>query len=259
MRAILYIAALIITACSSPKPENIYSEQSIESITTIMDLKSHYLGSTHQITEDLIIQGRVTANDMFGELDGRIVLQDDSGGIEVYIDGDDLHSSYPLNNTLTLNCSGLWFASRGDSYGALVMGDYPTSYDPVDGISSQRLSARLISNETDETTYTPNRYTLSQISTSLISSCIILESIKFQDVDTNESLLDYDQYDELGYCRRTMECMTSGLTIELYIPYTLDYRNVTIAQIENYDNSYYVLVDRYNGYYSIQLIGMGRY
>lgn len=251
---------ILLYGCKSPTPTNIFEDEdgsSTYSTITISELKAKYLGSTHQIVDDIFIDATVVATDMFGELEGRMVLQDDSGGIEVYIDEERLYESYQLYSVITLNCSGLWLASRGGSNGTLVMGSYPTSYDPVDGISSTQFDARVIEYQIGKNTYDYNYYHLSDLSTSLISSCVVMQSLSFTDVDSNETLFDYDQYDELGYCRRTMECQQSGLTIDLYIPDTIVYPNLSISQIEDANGNYLVLIDRYASNYSIQLVGMG--
>ncbi len=256
----MILISISLLGCSSPTPTNIYAgdgEVTLESRVSISELKSHYLGSTHQIMDDLIIEARVVATDMFGELEGRMVLQDDSGGIEVYVDGESLYESYQLYSYITLNCSGLWLASRGGSNGALVMGDYPTAYDPVDAISSSMFETRVLAYKSSDEAYEYKSYNLSDISTALISSCVVMQSLQFVDVESYETLFDYDQYDELGYCRRSMECQKSGLTIDLYIPKTVSYANIPISMIEDVDGDYLVLIDRYYSSYSIQLINMG--
>lgn len=267
MRRLPYIIALLalIISCS-PSPVNIYSGDGDDGgdggdggpkTVSISELKSYYKGSTHQIIDDLTVEAIIVANDIMGELDGRMVIQDSSGGIEVYIDSDEIYNSYPINNTITLNCSGLWFASRGGDYGAVVMGAYPTSYDVVDGVSLTQFASRVSSIEECSTALNPSRYTLSEIGVELVSSCIIIESLVFAEGDPWDSLFDYDQYTEYGYCRRTMECQLSGETIELYIPTTINYSTVPLMIFDNYEGSYYVLLDRYAGNYSIQLINMG--
>lgn len=266
--SLLAICIALLLGCSSPNPTNIYSNNingdgngssSLANTLSISELKSYYLGSTHQITDDIRISARVVATDMFGELEGRMVLQDDSGGIEIYIDQEKLYESYQLYSYITINCTGLWLASRGGSNGTLVMGAYPSAYDPVDGLSSTQFETCLVEYKTADEAYEYKFCTLSDLSTSLISSCVVMQSLEFVDADSDETLFDYEQYEELSYCRRTMVCQQSGVTIDLYIPDTIVYPDVSISQIERSSGNYLVLIDRYTSQYSIQLIGMGNY
>ena len=258
--SIVYLALLL--GCSSPSPTNIFDSDggsALDNTISISELKSYYLGSTHQITDDIRISARVVATDMYGELEGRMVLQDDSGGIEIYIDEENLFESYQLYSYITINCSGLWLASRGGTNGTLVMGSYPTAYDPVDGLSTSQFEARILEYKTSSEAYNFTKCTLSELSTSLLSSCVVMQSLSFVDVDSYDTLFDYDQYEELGYCRRTMMCQLTDRTIDLYIPETISYPDIPLLAIEKSSGEYLVLVDRYTSQYSIQLVNMGSY
>ena len=135
------------------------------------------------------------------------------------------------------------------------MGDYPTTYDVVDKIEASNFATRVLSYKPDN--FTPKSYTLSELNESLVSSSFIIESIQFIDIDANAPLFDHDQYEEHGYCRRTMECLLSGERIPLNTPSSLSYRDVPFFLIER--DNYLVTLDRYAGKYSLQLVGMGRY
>lgn len=260
MKRILSILTLSLLISCNIEPTDIFDEDnggSGAAEVTVMELKSLYRTSTQQIVEDITIEGLVVANDMFGEFCNRIFIQDESGGIEIYVDGDELFNDYPLYNRVKIYCSGLWLAKRGGSDGTLVMGDYPTSYDVVDMISTTNFTTRIQSNATSSEPFTPESYTLSEIDESLVSSSFVIESLRFVDVESFDSLFDYEQYDEYGYCRRTLECELSGESIGLYLPSTLSYRDVVISLIER--DRYLVILDRYYGSYTLQLVGMGSY
>ncbi len=76
--------------------------------TTIMDLKKMYKGVLLPITSDIIIKGIVVANDESGNFYKTIVLQDESGGIELKMDASYLYNTYKLGQEVYIKCNGLY-------------------------------------------------------------------------------------------------------------------------------------------------------
>ncbi len=97
---------------------------------TIAELRSRGTGFRYPITEDLWIEGHITANDLHGEFRG-VVLEDSTAGIEVAIRRSRFYDSYPIGATLRVNCQGLiverfrgmgrlmQLAATGDDYQSL--------------------------------------------------------------------------------------------------------------------------------------------
>ena len=90
-RTIVVLCSLwLIVACSgATKPElsgNAGNDNPESGLVSIAYLKSRYNGLSTNIKDDVSIKGTVVANDLFGEFYKRLVLVDDSGGIEISID-----------------------------------------------------------------------------------------------------------------------------------------------------------------------------
>lgn len=76
---------------------------------SIMELKKRYTseGTFLKITEDLSIAGIVIANDETGNFFKKIIIQDNSGGIAINIDGYDLYKEYPIGRKINITCKNL--------------------------------------------------------------------------------------------------------------------------------------------------------
>ena len=66
----------------------------------------HRTGSFEVITEDKTIGGIVIADDESGQFYKTIVIQDETGGISVNLDGYDLYTSYPVGRKVYVKSEG---------------------------------------------------------------------------------------------------------------------------------------------------------
>lgn len=109
---------------------------------SIASLWSCVKGSTTLITEDIYLSGYVVANDKFGELNKTIVVADDSGGVAIDIDMEDIDLHYPLYSKVVIRCAGLWLGRVGPK---LILGAEPTANLVVDRISFSEVGNYLSS------------------------------------------------------------------------------------------------------------------
>mgnify|MGYP000117969828 FL=1 len=100
-------------------------------VQSISVLKSLYHDRTTRITQDISIRGYIVANDTSGEFYKEIVVEDDTGGIVVSIDGEKLYRTCRLFDFVTIDCQGLALGSEG---GTLLLGIFPTGDYCVDRI-----------------------------------------------------------------------------------------------------------------------------
>jgi len=88
--------------------------------TTIAELKAnHVAGAFEEITEDLIIEAIVVADDASGNFYRQLIVQDNTGGIELRINVNSLYNDYPIGRKIFVKCQGLWL---GDYNGLIQMG-----------------------------------------------------------------------------------------------------------------------------------------
>lgn len=83
--------------------------------TTIAELKQLYDGSEDFVTieEDIILGAVVAANDQSGNFYRQIIISDESGGIELKINDNDLYNQYPLGQLLYIKVQNLILGSYG--------------------------------------------------------------------------------------------------------------------------------------------------
>lgn len=88
--------------------------------TTIAELKErHQSGVRVEITEDLIIEGRVISDDTEGNFFKNLIIQDETGGIEIRINQNQLQAVYQRDRTVFVKCQGL---SIGDFNNFIQLG-----------------------------------------------------------------------------------------------------------------------------------------
>src|SRR5687768_12618275 len=86
-----------------------FIEPDIASNTTIKSLKArHSMGALEQITEDLVIEGIVVADDRTGNFYKSIVIQDGTGGITLHLDDYHLYTAFTEGRKLFIKMKGLY-------------------------------------------------------------------------------------------------------------------------------------------------------
>lgn len=114
MRRIACISLLLMTAVGCNRATSVgFGETPQQTRISIAGLKSLCEGASHRISGDASIRGYVVANDLNGEFYHRIVLQDDSGGISIAIDGDELHWTFAIGTCVEVRCNGLTLRDYG--------------------------------------------------------------------------------------------------------------------------------------------------
>ncbi|PCH78314.1 MAG: hypothetical protein COB98_00705 [Flavobacteriaceae bacterium] len=85
-----------------------FSCEAPEANATIQDIKDVYAGDKALITEDLVVEGTVTANDVAGNLFKYIYIQDETGGLKIKIDQYSLYlRGYTLGQKVIVKAKGL--------------------------------------------------------------------------------------------------------------------------------------------------------
>lgn len=220
-----------------------------EANSSIIALKSKYIGSTTKLVETMTIEGQVVANDIRDEFTYTMIIEDSTGAIEVSLDLDNLAYNFPLGCYVRLVCDDLWLGSRG---GTILIGDRPTGDDVVDRIDEDDISTRLYYVEQGEIPY-PTFVEIGELSSSLVSCYVAIEGVKF--------LTSYGS----TFCARDLESGRSvstthilesrdGEQIELFVVSTTDYADDLIPS--GYGNIY-AIVDFYAGSYSLRVIDRG--
>lgn len=92
-----------------------------------------------EITENIIIEGRVSTNDQPGNFYKSLYIQDETGGMEIKLGRNGLYNEYKEGQKVVIKCKGLYVGDygsnkNGNGYGMAQLGytgegtDYQTSY-----------------------------------------------------------------------------------------------------------------------------------
>jgi hypothetical protein len=84
-----------------------------ESNTTIAELKAMFTSDLDSITDDIIIQGIVIANDESGNLYKTMYIRDHTAGIELKLDQTGLYNTYKLGQRVYIKCQGMYIGKYG--------------------------------------------------------------------------------------------------------------------------------------------------
>lgn len=125
MKTIVSVSLLLLAACNTAtEPE--FQETPQTSQLSIAGLKALCDGrSALRISQDATICGQVVANDLYGEFSREIILQDDSGGIAIAVEGDQLADRFPFGQLVEVRCNGLVLTDYGGKVG---LGTEPGEY-----------------------------------------------------------------------------------------------------------------------------------
>lgn len=123
------VCIYLINGCTKPfdvPPAN--DTLTIHANSTIRQLKLlHVKNNFERVTDDLIVSGVVIANDQSGNWYKQIIIQDESGGIVIRMDGNNLFANYPVGRKIAVKAKGLYL---GDYGGTIQLGAGIDNTDP---------------------------------------------------------------------------------------------------------------------------------
>lgn len=117
-RSLLGLLVCVAAGCSRSSGLD-YPEPNEGGTHSIAWLKSQCKGASYLLTEDIVVRGRVVANDCYGEWSRSLIIADETGGITVFADASQLADRYPFGVTVVLYADGLRLYDYG---GKIVVG-----------------------------------------------------------------------------------------------------------------------------------------
>ncbi|MDX1408839.1 MAG: DUF5689 domain-containing protein, partial [Saprospiraceae bacterium] len=157
---------------------------------SIADLKAmHTLGAYEEITEELIIEALVISSDEAGNFFRQLIIQDETGGIEIRVDATELHAVYPVGRRVFVKLNGLWLGDFNNlvQLGAAVIeedGDLELARIP------ESVLDQYIINGSFGNTVTPAIKTIDALTTADVSTLITLEDVQFVEGDAGVTYAD---------------------------------------------------------------------
>ncbi len=165
-----------------------------EANTTIADLKASYT-SLRMIEDDIIISGIVVANDESGNLYKKMVIQDETAGIELSLDKTSLYNEYKLGQRVFVKCKGIYI---GD-YNQLIQLGYIYN-GSIGRLPETFISAHLFRDSLPGAKPVADTIALNQLVKSRVSTLVAFKNVRFEAIgevfapqtvdNTNRTLMD---------------------------------------------------------------------
>lgn len=101
-----------LTGCKAPfdpEDEAVFGGQEI----SVHYLKSLYKNTPLRITDDYVIRGQVVSSDAAGNFRWSLIVEDETGGIELKVGLSPYHEQYPMGREVRVKCAGLMLGAYG--------------------------------------------------------------------------------------------------------------------------------------------------
>ncbi|MCM1301853.1 MAG: DUF5689 domain-containing protein [Alistipes senegalensis] len=175
--AALLAATVCAVACSRSSgldfPEN---EGTTAGQHSVAWLKSRCKGESTLLTDEIVVRGRVVANDRYGEWSRALVIADATGGITVFADAASLSDRYPFGASVVLYCNGLRLHDYG---GKVVVGSEPSDYGYGFGIPQESVASHLHREADEPAAPVPVVVTLGRITAEHIDTYVLVSGVHF--------------------------------------------------------------------------------
>ncbi|MFR9563766.1 MAG: DUF5689 domain-containing protein [Rikenellaceae bacterium] len=224
----------------------------VPSVThSIAGMKNLHLGSSHILPTDVIVEGVITATNAMGEYPNAIIIEDDSGAIEltVLVEWDWFDDIYSIGDLVRLNCTGLWIGSLG---GNKTLGTEPAvnSALAVGYIYDDNLKGRM--NVLQKGVgRTPQVVTHSDFRAAIAGCYICMKDVEYVSGAGVDRYCDRDA--ESGQSISTTHILRDcdGGYFELYVPRTAYYRDEILPKGKG---DIYCTLDSYYNSYSVRMV-----
>lgn len=250
MRCVSLIVGVLlsIVGCSPDVEYDAGDDGLLDGVTSIMALKESYVGDLQLITSDIVVSGVITANNILGEFEDSIVIEDDSGAIEIALDQSEGVGRYLLGSRLTLVCSGLYIGSSG---GTLILGSAPGVDDYIVGAIDEDSMLLRATVEAEDAVKSPRVVKITELVPAYASCYVAIEDVVIDASTTGGTVCDRDPDTGRFVSATHWATDSDGNAIKIYVPSTVSYADISITTSET---TLYGIVDLYNGYYSLRLI-----
>lgn len=176
--ACLSLLLLLLLAGCDRASESGYGKEGSEPAPqhTVAYLKSLCDGKVSvQVTQEIVIRGFITGNDLYGEFYKTLVVEDASGGIQIAADRASLNDDYPFGIRATVRCNGLTLYNYG---GKIQLGTTPDE-NGVGRIPGEELSRYIRTEQPDGETPCAAPLAFSEVAARHIDTRVRFDEVRF--------------------------------------------------------------------------------
>ncbi|MFI3330821.1 MAG: DUF5689 domain-containing protein [Rikenellaceae bacterium] len=211
LRCIKILLCLFLLSCEGEN-NNPFSQSVEQKYVSIAYLRSLYSSSVRLIDEDVFFEGYVVSSDASNNFYHTLVVEDDTGGIEILIDMDDYYLNYSLFSYLKVSAKGLYISSISDN----IRLGASSLYYYVEDIPQEYLSS-FITLSSDFESYTYTFLSLSQLTDRYLSCLVTIDNLFLDedgylyDSENNRIKLYVSDYANFSFADSTGECVVMGV------------------------------------------------
>jgi hypothetical protein len=191
---IALLSLFLITSCVKENfdepPEESDFDPDIETNASISDITDKWVqGEFTTIEEDLTLDAVVVADDQSGNYYKTIIIQDETGGIELNINSIGVFNNYPIGRKIYLHCKDLIISD----YNGLIQLGGTTFTDDGDlrlgGIEESLLDRYIVKGPRGQT-IVPKVTTINDLGREDLSTLVQLNNVQFISDDTSSTYAD---------------------------------------------------------------------
>lgn len=220
MKRLFLIILLFLSAvgCYDSHKEPLQEEVAMQANCTMEQLRRMCFSGCYAVVTDIICMGRVTSSDKEGNFYRSLVVEDDSGGVEIKLGTYNIDSQYPIGLIVMLRLKG---AAIMVEDGVVKVGLPPQSFDsaPRDMEAQSVIDAHLVRGTSIEE-ITPMVCDIASLDTSLCGRFVRVENLLHSPLDGYEEK-EYYLFKE-----------SSDRTICLYISSYANFSDIDIPTSE---------------------------
>lgn len=182
-----------LLGCSEPRDftlgENETDDASWADVVSIAHVKSLYRGYPLRIEDEVEIRGVVTANDRYGAYRYTLVIQDETGGIEIKTGGDELYTIYPIGQEIRVRCQGLVL---GDYGGVVSLGTASEDEVYENGFIPEAERFRYLKKTDEIMLVYPVTLRISEATAGRVGTYVAFDEVQFIDTEIGFSWSEAD-------------------------------------------------------------------
>lgn len=149
-------------------------------VVSIAHVKSLYRGYPLRIDDEVEIRGVVTANDSYGAYRYTLVVQDETGGIEIKAGGDELYTLYPIGQEIRVRCQGLVL---GDYGGVVSLGTVSEDEAYENGFIPEAECSRYLKKTDGLVSVYPDTLRIAEATADRVGTYVAFEEVQFIDTE----------------------------------------------------------------------------
>lgn len=242
----LLLLAWLFTACNeatSIDPD----EEEVSGLHSIAYLKSLCDEGEELIRESVIIQGVVTANDLWGEMERQFTMQDETGGLTVNLEATRIFEQLPIGTRLHIYCTGLTLRNYG---GRIELGDQADAYGRY-GIPQEDFTRYIRKLQPAESEPQPRPCTFHEISAAWVDCYVRFDGVAFIDKGC------WCNTDPVSGELQITEHTIQNETGEQFTVRVLPSCHYASEPLPAGKGSLYGIIDHFNGRYALRVVNYG--